>query len=50
MAETSDDADQRKASESVNPEARKYLTEQMEKFFSNADVETAEGYVPPSKS
>ena len=34
----------------VNPEARKYLAEQMEKFFSNADVETAEGYVPPTQT
>ncbi len=31
----------------VNPEARKYLAEQMERFLSNADVEAAEGYVPP---
>jgi Fe-S cluster biosynthesis and repair protein YggX len=34
----------------INPEARKYLTEQMEKFLSNSDVEAAEGYVPPAKS
>jgi Fe-S cluster biosynthesis and repair protein YggX len=34
----------------VNPEVRKYLAEQMERFFSNADVEAAEGYVPPAKS
>jgi Fe-S cluster biosynthesis and repair protein YggX len=31
----------------VDPQARKYLAEQMEKFFSNSDVETAEGYVAP---
>lgn len=27
--------------------ARTYLSEQMEKFFSGADVDQAEGYVPP---
>ena len=34
----------------IDPEARKYLAEQMEKFFSNAEVEGAEGYVPPDES
>ena len=33
----------------VNPEARKYLAEQMEKFLSNEGVEAAEGYVPPTE-
>jgi len=33
----------------VNPEARKYLAEQMEKFFSNEGVEAAEGYIPPTE-
>ena len=31
----------------INPDDRKYLTEQMEKFFSNEDADEAEGYVPP---
>ena len=31
----------------IDPAARKYLAEQMERFFDNADVESAEGYVPP---
>ena len=32
----------------TDPAARKFLTEQREKFFANAeDVEEAEGYVPP---
>ncbi len=34
----------------VDPEARKYLAEQMEKFFSGEDFERAEGYVPPADS
>lgn len=29
--------------------ARKYLQEQMERFFSGEDVDQAEGYVPPEK-
>ncbi len=33
----------------VNPEARKYLAEQMDRFFNNADVDAAEGYVPPTQ-
>jgi len=32
----------------MDPEARKFLKEQMEKFLSNEDFEQAEGYVPPS--
>ena len=31
----------------IDPEARKYLAEQMQRFFDNAEVEAAEGYVPP---
>ena len=30
----------------INPEDRKYLTEEMEKFFANEDHDEAEGYVP----
>jgi len=33
----------------TDPAARKYLGEQMEKFFNNEDYDRAEGYVPPSK-
>jgi len=33
----------------IDPEARKYLAEQMERFLDNADVEAAEGYVAPKK-
>ena len=29
--------------------ARKYLQEEMEKFFSGEDYDLAEGYVPPSE-
>jgi len=29
-------------------DSRRYLTEQMEKFFNNEQVDEAEGYVPPS--
>ena len=30
----------------MDPETRKYLTEQMDKFFANEDFEQADGYVP----
>lgn len=30
----------------IDPRARTYLTEQMEKFFLNEDYEKAEGYTP----
>lgn len=32
----------------MDPNARKFLKEQMEKFFENDNFEQAEGYVPPS--
>ena len=31
-----------------DPEARKYLSEQREKFLSNESTDRAEGYVPPT--
>ncbi len=34
----------------MDPSARTYLAEQMEKFFTDADFDKAEGYVPPSES
>ena len=33
----------------MNPEARKFLTEQMQKYFQNDAFEQAQGYIPPSK-
>ncbi|MCR9107068.1 MAG: oxidative damage protection protein [Gammaproteobacteria bacterium] len=33
----------------VDPEARKYLQQEMDKFFSGEDYDQAEGYVPPSE-
>ena len=33
----------------MDPSARQFLKEQMEKFFDNDDYEQAEGYVPPTK-
>ena len=33
----------------VDPEARKYLQEEMAKFFAGEDYDLAEGYVPPSE-
>ena len=33
----------------INPEDRKYLTEQMAKFFANEEADEAEGYVPPEE-
>lgn len=32
----------------MDPESRKFLKEQMEKFLDNEQFEQAEGYVPPS--
>lgn len=32
----------------IDPDARKYLSEQMWRFFANEEVDRAEGYVPPS--
>jgi len=34
----------------IDPEARKYLTEQMWRFFANEEVDRAEGYVAPDDS
>lgn len=34
----------------MDPASRKFLQEQMEKFFAGEDFEQAEGYVPPPKS
>lgn len=34
----------------MDPEARKYLSEQMELFLSGDEHDHAEGYVPPSQS
>ncbi len=31
----------------MDPSARTYLAEQMEKFFADEDFDKAEGYVPP---
>lgn len=33
----------------MQPESRKYLQEQMQKFFSNQGHDVAEGYVPPEQ-
>ena len=30
----------------LNPETRKYLTDQMDKYFAGEDVDAADGYVP----
>ena len=32
----------------MEPEARKYLQQEMEKFLSGEDFDRAEGYVPPT--
>lgn len=31
----------------MDPEARKYLQQEMDKFFANEEHDVAEGYVPP---
>ncbi|QJQ94980.1 MULTISPECIES: oxidative damage protection protein [Halomonadaceae] len=33
----------------LEPSAREYLMEQMERFFDNRDTDQAEGFVPPSQ-
>jgi Fe-S cluster biosynthesis and repair protein YggX len=33
----------------INPEHRKFLHEEMDKFFSNQDFAKADGYVPETK-
>ncbi|MFK7865561.1 MAG: oxidative damage protection protein [Pseudohongiellaceae bacterium] len=33
----------------MNPDDRKYLQEEMDKYLNNQDHDTAEGYVPPSE-
>ena len=33
----------------LDPEARKYLSDQMWRFFTNEEVDRAEGYVAPPK-
>ena len=33
----------------VDPESRKYLQQEMEKFLSGEDYDQAEGYVPPAE-
>ncbi|MFT6957540.1 MAG: Fe-S cluster biosynthesis and repair protein YggX [Halieaceae bacterium] len=33
----------------VDPESRKYLQQEMDKFLSGGDYDKAEGYVPPSE-
>ena len=33
----------------IDPEARKYLQQEMDKFFAGEDYDKAEGYVPPSQ-
>ena len=33
----------------MDPDTRKFLTEQMDKYFANEDFEQAEGYVAPTK-
>ena len=33
----------------MDPEARKFLQEQQDKFFAGSDYEQVEGYVPPEK-
>ncbi len=33
----------------MSAEDRKFLKEQMQKFFNNEDIESIEGYVPPIK-
>jgi len=33
----------------VDPDSRKYLQQEMEKFFAGEDYDLAEGYVPPAE-
>ncbi len=36
-----------KALSMINPGDRKYLSEQMQKFFNNEEADEADGFVPP---
>jgi len=36
-----------KALSMINPDDRKYLSEQMQKFFNNEEADEADGFVPP---
>jgi len=36
-----------KALSMINPDDRKYLIDQMQKFFNNEEADEADGYVPP---
>ena len=38
-----------KALSLIDPEARKYLQGEMDKYFAGEDYDKAEGYVPPSE-
>ena len=31
----------------INPDDRKYLTDQMQKYFNNEEADEADGFVPP---
>ena len=33
----------------MDPETRKYLQQEMDKFLNNQEYDRAEGYVPPSE-
>lgn len=33
----------------ADPETRKYLQQEMDRFFANEEVDQAEGYIPPSE-
>ena len=33
----------------MDPDTRKYLQQEMDKFLANEDYDKAEGYVPPSE-
>ncbi len=33
----------------IDPESRKYLQQEMDKFFAGEDYDQAEGYIPPSE-
>lgn len=38
-----------KALSLIDPDARKYLQEEMDKYFAGEEYDKAEGYVPPSE-
>ena len=49
VAREPNDAHQRAPSSLMDPDARKFLTQEMLRFFDNKEYAKPEGYVPPAE-